>query len=158
MPKNLVAIRNQKYKLEKKIENISDQYLPKPVYLAYKNLNSILFKETKKKLLIDSGYRSPAYQIITFLWYLKFHKFDFLKTVKRVAIHGYSEYGFPKEQDVDFITLDGVPTNEKPLEFSKTAEYKWLLKNANNFCFYQSYPCGNKLGVMFEPWHWQYRK
>jgi len=158
VPKNLVAIRNQKYKSKGRAEKIETQYLPKPVFEAYKKLNSALFKETKKKLLVDSGYRSPAYQVITFLWYLNFHKFNFSKTIKRVAIPGYSEHGFPKGQAVDFITTDGVPSDKKPLDFAKTIEYNWLLKNADKFSFYQSYPRNNKLGVMFEPWHWQFRK
>lgn len=158
VPKNLVAIRGQKYKLKEKLEKIETQYLPRPVYLAYRKLNAALYKDTKKKLLVDSGYRSPAYQVITFLWYLNFHKFNFSKTIKRVAIPGYSEHGFPKGQAVDFITTDGIPSDEKPLDFTKTIEYKWLLENANKFGFYQSYPRNNKLGVMFEPWHWQFRK
>jgi len=158
VPKNLVAIRGQKYKSKDKIKKIGTQYLPKPVFEVYKKLNSALFKDTKKKLLVDSGYRSPAYQLITFLWYLKFHKFNFSKTIKRVALPGYSEHGFPKRQAIDFITTDGIPSDEKPLDFAKTIEYNWLLKNANKFGFYQSYPRNNKLGVMFEPWHWQFRK
>ena len=158
VPKNIIAIRNQKYKSKDKIEKIEIQYLPNPVFVAYKKLNSALYKDTKKKLLIDSGYRSPAYQIITFLWYLNFHKFNFSKTIKRVAIPGYSEHGFPKGQAVDFITTGGIPSDERPLDFAKTIEYKWLLKNANKFGFYQSYPRNNKLGLMFEPWHWQFRK
>lgn len=158
VPKNLVAIRNQKYKSKDKIKKIETPYLPKPVFYAYKKINSALYKDTKKKLLVDSGYRSPAYQVITFLWYLNFHKFNFYKTIKRVAIPGYSEHGLPKEQAIDFITIEGIPSDERPLDFAKTIEYKWLLENANKFGFFQSYPRNNKLGVIFEPWHWQFRK
>jgi len=156
VPNNLIAIRNQRYKTKNRIEKISVQYLPKPVFVAYKKLNTALFKDIKRKILVDSGYRSSAHQMITFLWYLKFHKFDFKKTIKRVAIPGYSEHGFPKKQAIDFITQDGIPTDEKPLKFSRTIEYKWLLKNAHKFGFYQSYPHKNNLGIMFEPWHWQF--
>lgn len=158
VPKNLVAIRNQKYKSKDKIEKIETQYLPKIVFDAYRKLNGALYRDTKKRLLIDSGYRSPAYQVITFLWYLNFHKFNFSKTIKHGAIPGYSEHGFPKKQAVDFITTDGIPNDERPLDFAKTVEYHWLLENAHKFGFYQSYPRNNKLGVMFEPWHWQFRK
>lgn len=156
VPRNLIAIRNQEYKSKNKMEKISVQYLPKPVFMAYKKLNVALFKDTKRKLLIDSGFRSPAYQMATFLWYLSFHKFDFKKTIKRVALPGYSEHGFPKQQAVDFMTRAGIPTNEKPLAFSRTIEYKWLLKNAQEFGFYQSYPRKNNLGIMYEPWHWRF--
>lgn len=133
VPNNLVAIHNQKYKSKEKTKKIEIQYLPRPVYLAYKKLNIALHQETQKKLLVSSGYRSLAYQVVIFLWYLNFYKFNFQKTIKRVAISGYSEHGFPKGQAVDFITLDGIPTDEKPLNFAKTIEYKWLLKNADKF-------------------------
>lgn len=158
VPKNLVAISNQKYKLKNKIKKIETQYLPKPVFAAYKKLNDAIYKDIGKKLLVESGYRSPAYQIVTFFYFFYFYKFNFLKTIKRVAIPGYSEHGFPKGQAVDFFTTEGVPSDERPLDFAKTIEYKWLLKNANKFGFYLSYPRNNKLGMMFEPWHWQFRK
>lgn len=158
VPNDLVAIRTQKYKFEGKTKSTGEQYLPKQVFLAYKKLNSALYKDTGKKLLVGSGYRSPAYQVITFLWHLNFHKFNFNKTIKRVAIPGYSEHGFARWQAIDFMTDDGIPTVHKPADFAKTVEYKWLLENANRFGFYQSYPRNNKLGVAFEPWHWQFRK
>ncbi|MBI2011062.1 MAG: D-alanyl-D-alanine carboxypeptidase family protein [Candidatus Colwellbacteria bacterium] len=158
IPRNLIAIRNQKYVYKGGSKKIETRYLPKPVYIAYQKLNAALYKDVKRKLLIESGYRSPARQLIVFLYYLNFHKFNFQKVVKRVAIPGYSEHGFPKSQAVDFITTDGIPNDENPREFAKTIEYKWLLKNANRFGFYESYPRNNKLGVTFEPWHWQFRK
>ena len=158
IPRNLIAIRNQKYSVKNKTIRLETQYVPEPVFLAYKKLNKKLYKDIKRKLLIESGYRSPAYQVIIFLYFLNFYKFNFSKTAKRVVIPGYSEHCFPKRQAVDFMTIDGVPGDEHPLDFAKTIEYKRLLENANDFGFYQSYPRNNKLGVMFEPWHWQFRK
>ena len=156
VPANLVAIRNQKYKYKGKLKMIDDQYLPKPVFLAYKKLNFQLREDTKKNLLIGSGYRSPAYQTIAFLRHLSFCQFNFCKTIKRVAIPGYSEHGFTRKQAIDFITADGRSFTGKPLDFAKTIEYKWLIKNADRFGFYLSYPRNNKLGVVFEPWHWHF--
>ena len=158
VPGNLVSLRNQKYVLKGKTERIRVQHLPGPVFAAYKKLNAAMYNDTKRKLLVNSGYRSPAYQLTVFLWYLNRHKFDFSKTIRRVAIPGYSEHGFPKGQAVDFITMNGIPDDNTPTDFSETTEYKWLLENANTFHFYESYPRDNKLGVTFEPWHWQYRK
>ena len=156
-PKNLVPLRGQKYRWKGKTEKITTQYISRETYIAYKKLNVALYKDTGCKLLIASGYRSPAYQTTTFLWYLKYYKFNIKKTAKRVAMQGYSEHGYPKGQAVDFVTLGGIPTDTKPLDFAKTVEYKWLSENAGHFGFYESYPKGNKLGLMFEPWHWQYR-
>lgn len=158
VPNNLVSMHNQKYTSGGKTKKIGTQYLPRPVFVAYKKLNAALYKNTKKKLLVGSGYRSPAYQSMVFLWYLSHHKFNFSKTIKRVAIPGYSEHGFAKGQAVDFITMDGFPNDDKPSDFSKTIEYAWLLENAGTFHFYESYPRNNKSGIIFEPWHWHYRK
>ncbi len=56
------------------------------------------------------------------------------------------------------MTEEGIPTIDKPLDFVNTQEYKWLLKNANKYGFYLSYPENNLDGITFEPWHWHYEK
>lgn len=133
------------------------QYLPKQVWQAYKKMSNALQKDTGKTLLVSSGYRSPAYQIIIFLHYLKHYKNNLKKTLRRVALPGWSEHGNPNQQAIDFMTKDGKPSEKNPLDFIKTREYSWLVKNANNYNFYLSYPRNNKLGIMFEPWHWHFK-
>ncbi|MBU2082133.1 M15 family metallopeptidase [Patescibacteria group bacterium] len=154
--KNFLKLNPRKYgfrgkflgikKIPSNLVTIKDQFLPKLAYLAYQKMNKALKKETGKKLLIASGYRSPAYQAIVFLRCLKENKFDFLKTAKGVAFPGYSEHGNPVNHAIDFC----------PENFEKTEEYKWLIQNANKYGFYLSYPEGNGDGVMFEPWHWRF--
>jgi len=156
--KNPVSIKGQKYIFKKRIVKIPVQYLPERVYSAYLKLNQEIKKDLGVNLLIESGYRSPAYQLCVFIYYLKFHKWNFKKVVKRAAIPGYSEHGDSLKTAIDFITEKGIPNDERPFDFVKTREYKWLLKNAEKFNFYQSYPKGNKLGVAFEPWHWRFKK
>ena len=158
VPDDLIEIPDQQYKINHEIKKIETQYLPKKVYNAYMKLNQSLYMDKNKTLLILSGYRSPAYQLFVFLWYLKYYKFDFAKTIKRAAIPGYSEHSFSEKQAIDFITEDGSPTEENPTDFEKTTEYQWLLKNANRFHFYETNPRNNTLGTMFEPWHWSYMK
>lgn len=158
VPNDLVEITNQQYKLKDETKKIDTQYLPTEAFSAYEKLNQALFNDEKKKLLVLSGYRSPAYQAFVFLWYLKVYEFDFAKTLKRAALPGYSEHGFPGRQAIDFITEDGSPTEKNPLDFEKTVEYKWLLKNANKFNFHLTNPRNNQLGTMYEPWHWSYIK
>lgn len=154
VPKNLIAIRAQKYVY--KIKRIETQYLSCRTYLAYKKLNSALYKELGKRLLILSGYRSPAYQMIIFFQYLNYCNFNFSKAVKKIFLPGYSEHGYVKKQAIDFTTTESVSTIDKSFDFSKTDEYRWLLKNAYKFGFYLSYPRNNKFGVIFEPWHWRF--
>jgi len=154
VPKNLIAIKEQKHKEKNEIKTIGVQYVPEEVYKKYTELNKELYKDLNKKLLIDSCYRSSAYQLIIFIYYLKFHKWNFKKVIGRVALPGYSEHG-DVNSAIDFITKDGRPSDDDPLDFINTEEYKWLFKNAKKFGFYMSYPKNNKIGVTFEPWHWR---
>jgi LAS superfamily LD-carboxypeptidase LdcB len=156
VPQDLVEITEQKYQLSGTEQIIDTQYLPKKVYDAYQELNQSLFKKEKKNLLILSGYRSPAYQTFVFLWYLKSYEFNLQKTIKRAALPGYSEHGFPKRQAIDFITEEGKPSEENPEDFEHTVEFNWLKENANKFKFYLTNPRENELGTMYEPWHWAY--
>jgi len=125
---------------------IDGQFLSKPVFSVFWEMHENLYLDTRKRLKIFSGYRSPAYQAIVFLRCLKENDFDFLRTVKGVAFPGYSEHSHSKNHAIDFC----------PENFEKTEEYKWLLQNANKYGFYLSYPEGNGDGVMFEPWHWRF--
>ena len=83
------------------------------------------------------------------------------ETLKWVALPGYSEHGNPKRQAIDVgpkVWPAGIK-QKKGLqrEFVKTPEYKWMLKNANKYNFYLSYPKGNPSRTGFEPWHWHYQ-
>ena len=156
VPKNLKKIKKQKYVWKDEKKEIATQYLPRKVYKAYKKLNKAIKKDLRRKLLIKSGYRSPAYQALTFLYFLvEEYKFDHTRTIPLVAIPGYSEHGYPPKQAIDFITQDGI-IQGKEKNFENTKEYEWLLKNAQKFHFYLSYPKNNKYNVAFESWHWHY--
>ena len=153
MPKNLMTIKGQIIILDSRKKRIENQYLPLPVWIAYGKANMALGRETGKKLLVYSGHRSPACQLLTFLYYFKSYEFDFAKTVESIAFPGYSEH---QVGAVDFVTKDGIASDEKPDGFEKTIEFKWLSKNANKFGFALSYPENNSHGIKFEPWHWRY--
>jgi D-alanyl-D-alanine carboxypeptidase len=76
--------------------------------------------------------------------------------MRNVALPGYSEHGYPPRQAIDFITADGISFGPEKV-FDETQEYGWLLKNAQKFGFYLSYPKNNKQEMAFEPWHWHYK-
>lgn len=153
-PQNLVAIKNQKYSIGKKVKIVKTQFLPEPVFEAFLRLNKSMNEEIGRIINVASGYRSPAYQaIILFNWLYKC-RWDMKKTLRRVTLPGCSEHGYPPRQAVDFGPVKGITDIRN---FYKTKEYKWLLKNARKFGFYLSYPAGNKFGVDFEPWHWHYK-
>lgn len=156
VPHDLVMIQRQYVPKTKRTISTGIHFLPRPVYCAYQKMNRAMLRDIGRKVLIESGYRSSAYQLVIFLEYLITLEFDIKKTLHRVALPGYSEHGASKRQALDFIT---IKEGKAPLpSFEKTKEYKWLLEHAHEFGFHLSYPKKNKQGIMFEPWHWHYEK
>ncbi|MCK4838253.1 MAG: M15 family metallopeptidase [Desulfobulbaceae bacterium] len=97
------------------------------------------------KLLVDSGYRSAAYQ--RQIYQRKMGQGDdFYDIARGVAPPGYSEHMLG-------TTLDLVPSK---WTFSGTLADKWLRENGGEFAFIQSYPQKSDLGFTWEPWHWKY--
>lgn len=142
------------YKGENKYTNV--QHIPRHVYFAYRSMADAMSSELGRPLIIESGYRSSAYQVIVFLDVLKSYNFDLQKTAQRVAVPGYSEHGLSTSLAIDFQNIDGLPSEDSPTGFETTQEYDWLIKNAHKFGFFLSYPKDNRYGVKFEPWHWRY--
>ena len=132
------------------------QYLPRYVYGIYKEMMAAMEKDIGKRLLIESGYRSSAYQLYLFVFYLKNHKYSIRETVKWVALPGYSEHGAPAHQAIDFINESGINGEYNTKEFEDLPEYHWLLKHAAEFEFVLSYPKTAQSGITFEPWHWRF--
>jgi D-alanyl-D-alanine carboxypeptidase len=62
---------------------------------------------------------------------------------------GYSEHHSGRAVDIN--TPGCVPTEE---EFADTEAFRWLESHAARFDFKLSYPRGNTLGFIYEPWHW----
>lgn len=158
VPKDIVTISGQEITVEDKTRLLADQFVPRNVYEGYLLLNKQIFKDLGRILLVESAYRSPAYQVLTMLHYLKMYGFDLEQTAKRVAFPGCSEHGYPPNQAIDFMNVDGKPTDDSPLDFEDTEEFTWLVKNAGNFGFVLSYPKDNPDGIMYEPWHWRYER
>ncbi|HEY5601016.1 MAG TPA: D-alanyl-D-alanine carboxypeptidase family protein [Patescibacteria group bacterium] len=153
---NLTAICGQEYRQGKNTIKIPTQFLPENVFSAINKLNKKMKIDLGKKLLVESGYRSQAYQLLSFIYQLKINKFNLKKTLKIVALPGFSEHNSPNCPAIDFITFKRSPDHRNGLDFSKTPEYKWLIKNARNFGFHLSYKIGNPYKIKFEPWHWHF--
>lgn len=150
-------IENQWMEKNGRHEKIDPQYLPKKVFQDYEEMMQAMEKDLGKRLLVESGYRSPAYQFYTFLYYLPKHNYSLVETGRWVALPGYSEHGAPHRQAIDFVNQEGINGEDNPEEFERLPEYQWLFKNAHRFGFELSYPRGNK-GMAFEPWHWRWVK
>lgn len=62
---------------------------------------------------------------------------------------GYSEHHSGRAID---INTPGCEATEEP--FEHTEAFRWLCMHAGRFGFTLSYPRGNALGFIYEPWHW----
>ncbi len=152
----LIRIENQLIKMEGKEAIIPPQYLPKDVYEKYLAMMEMMQKDLGKRLYVESGYRSSAYQLYLFVFYLQNHDYSIKETVQWVALPGYSEHGSPEHQAIDFINGDGISGETDPKQFEVLPEYEWLLKNAGKFGFTESYP--KDASTTYEPWHWRLDK
>ncbi|HJV79844.1 M15 family metallopeptidase [Noviherbaspirillum sp.] len=65
---------------------------------------------------------------------------------------GYSEHHTGRAVD---INTPGCVATEEP--FEHTDAFRWLCRHADRFSFTLSYPRGNDLGFIYEPWHWCYQ-
>lgn len=149
---------NQWIEKQGKREKLDPQYLPRNVHKAYKKMMKAMKKDLGKRLLVESGYRSPAYQLYTFLFYCSKHHYSLVETGHWVALPGSSEHGVPHRQAIDFINEKGINGDDPPQtaeDFERLPEYEWLQRNAGKFGFELSYPRGRQ-GTTFEPWHWRY--
>ena len=158
----LVVIRGQKIRVIKdgkqEEKELPPQFLPPKVYKKYLAMMAAMEQDIGKRLYIESGYRSSAYQLYLFVFYLKNHDYSIRETVKFVALPGYSEHGSPAHQAIDFINAEGINGEDNPQEFEDLEENQWLLKNAGAFDFVLSYPKDAGSGITYEPWHWRYEK
>ena len=150
-------LHKQKIRKKGKTESLDPQYLPEKVYKDYKKMMKAMKKGIGKELLVESGYRSPTYQLYTFLYYLPKHGYCLKETGHWVALPGYSEHGAPERQAIDFINEEGINGEDNAEEFERLPEYEWLLIRAKEFGFELSYPRGQK-GITFEPWHWRWTR
>ena len=139
-----------------KRETLGPQYLPGPVYEAYEKMMQSMQRGLGRRLFVESGYRSPAFQLYTFLYYLPKHEFSIVETRRWVALPGLSEHGDPAKQAIDFINQAGINGEERAEDFEELEEYQWLQAHAREFGFELSYPRGTQ-GTTFEPWHWRYK-
>jgi LAS superfamily LD-carboxypeptidase LdcB len=135
---------------------IRPQYLRTEVREAYEKMMEQMKRDIGKDLPVKSAFRSSAYQLYSFIFFLRKHDYSLKKTATLNALPGYSEHGNIKHQALDFISLCGVDANRPAKEFAMLEEYKWLIQHASKYGFSLSYPPGNPYGIAFEPWHWQY--
>ncbi len=137
-------------------KTLDPQYLPRNVLEAYQRMMEAMETDLGKRLFVESGYRSPAYQLYLFLFYLPKHDHSITETNRFVALPGHSEHGYPPRQAIDFINHEGINGEDHPEEFDVLPEYQWLQQHAKAFGFALSYPKDNPYHTSYEPWHWHF--
>jgi LAS superfamily LD-carboxypeptidase LdcB len=151
--KRLVALEEQRYTHDGQPKVLGIQYVPLELANNLHEMNSALLSEGGTPLLVQSGFRSPTYQAITFLRLLLKNSGNLSETVKRVAPPNRSEHGDYVNLAVDFMRPD-IYGDDNDFEMSHL--YPWLGKHAAKFGFSLSFPEGNPQGIDFEPWHWRF--
>ena len=138
---NLVSINTQQH---------SDLRLDSTAAVAFLEME----KDAKKdsiKFIIASAFRSVDRQsgIIS----RKLNRgIPIGSILKENTLPGYSQHHSGRA--IDFISEGASGLS---VAFDQTKTFKWLVKNANKYGFYLSYPENNEDGIMYEPLHWMYR-
>ena len=96
------------------------------------------------KLHIQSGYRSPAEQRELIAQRLAAGRL-FDEITRGVAPPGYSEHMLGTTVD---LSLGG--------DYDKNPAYLWLVENAAEYGFRETYPRDSDGLFPWEPWHWRY--
>lgn len=137
----------------------SYQHVPVHVHAAFEAMNAAFQAEhPERRLKIVSGYRSPAFQLYTFVRYLvHVNDFDLVKTFRRVMLPAFSQHCRARETALDIANIDGKPSDTDPEDFEDTIECRWLREHGHEFGFIESYPKDNPHGIMPESWHWQHQ-
>lgn len=152
----LTRLDHQKIRVKGDEKELPPQFLSPHVYEAYQLMMQAMERDTGRRLLVESAYRSSAHQLYLFIFYLSNHDYSIRETAKWVALPGYSEHGDPRRLAIDFINADGINGESNVAEFEALPEYRWLLEHAARFGFVLSYPKNSATGITYEPWHWRY--
>lgn len=133
------------------------RFLPQKPYTEFMNMNMEMNKAIRRKLIINTGYRGHGFQILLFCRMLVYvYDYDLASTLSRVLLPKFSQHCSPTNTAIDFRSYDDKTTEENLWAFASSAEYDWLSKHASEFGYSESYPKNNKIGMTWEPWHWQY--
>lgn len=156
VPDNLQAVQTDLTTKFAKRQLVS--FMPRPVAEAFLDMRQAFGRDHPgRTLCIESAYRSPAYQLVTLVYYLvNVHDYSLPATLTQVALPGYSWHCSVDKTSLDLANIDGQPSDEAPQDFSQSIEYAWLCEHGNDYGFYETYARNNSTGIMWEPWHWQY--
>ena len=92
-PPEISPVGRQEILKQGELTALDPQFLPTNVLQAYRKMMDAMDADLGKRLLVESGYRSPAYQLYLFLFYMPKHGDSIKETNRFVALPGHSEHG-----------------------------------------------------------------
>ncbi len=104
------------------------------------------------QLMGISGFRSIADQQLLFDKQIT-KRGSAEAAAKLSAPPGHSEHHTGYAIDITDMSRTDV---DLKVIFEETAAYQWLVVNAHQYGFEQSFPRNNAQGVNYEPWHWRF--
>lgn len=129
------------------------KYMRIPAARAFLEMSIKAHIDARINLLPASCFRRHGVQREVFLKRAQKKNVGFDQNVKRVAPAGYSEHHTGYAVDIRDgpgpRQMQGTPFRQRPV-------YAWLVENAADFGFENSFPQGNVQGIIFEPWHWRW--
>lgn len=145
--------------LDGSIKKYTDKnYLPRHAWQDWQKLNGAL----GNKLDVASAYRSPAYQVLLLAYRLDRAAMrssgggDVSEVFNRHSLPGYSQHGLLDQTAIDVVAKDEA--SQVLADFEKSPQFAQMLKHAQDYNFYLSYPKDDLSGIDYEPWHWQWRR
>jgi len=134
---------------------LSDPVWVKPAAAkAFMEMVSCMVKDGCQPVIAKNGFRSFDQQVGMFRKYCIDKSWGVNKTLKRVALPGFSEHhtGFAID-----IRLPRAGNVGKQTRLSSSKSYKWLKEHARKFGFYETFGKNNVFGTVYEPWHWCFK-
>jgi hypothetical protein len=158
---SLIHIIEQPYTIGTSPYSIWNVFVSKEVDEAFSVLQAHVLEETDERLVIASGYRSSAYQLVIFLKNLKENDWNIEKTLSIVSLPGHSEHNQSTYHAIDVFTEHTPRESDGDISvlrtFSSSKAFSWLRENGPSYGFTLSFPEHNTVGMIYEPWHWLYR-
>ena len=172
---NFVSIEQSYTGADGQQRNPTSKYLPAEVFGAYTKMNEAYKSHladsginNRPGLIILSGYRSPAYQMMVFINSIASVGLE--KTLSTVYIPGHSEHNDSMYTAVDFTCIGDEngnkpdPLNKGRAVFEDFREFQWLIDHMEEYGFVLTlFPDSEHPekglasdGFDYEPWHFRY--
>ena len=151
IPDDLIYTDNNENNFHKYVNPNEKPSIIKEVYLSFQELQRAALKEGLY-IIIDSGYRSYAYQ--EQVWNHNVKEKGLSYTKQYVAPPGASEHQTGLAVDIAVFINNEYNDNVN----ENYPEYQWMIENAYKYGFILRYPKGKEsiTGYNFEAWHFRY--